>query len=133
MTGYIITILTSSAVVGAVVSLIQFFVTRKDKFADQFASINTKLDELAAAIEDDRAQRKRDKADDARRRILDASDEVLHCVPHSKEWWDQINDDVTEYNKYCASHPDYRNNKAVHTIDNLDKEYSKKLEINDFL
>lgn len=129
----LIAIITSSAVVGAVVSLIQFFVTRKDKFADQFASINTKLDKLAATIEDNREVRKRDKADDARRRILAASDEILHCVPHSKEWWDQVNDDVTGYNQYCASHPEYRNNKAVHAIENLDKEYSKKLEINDFL
>lgn len=129
----LIAIITSSAVVGAVVSLVQFFFTRKDKSDERLAGIETKLDKLAATIEDNRAQRKRDKADDARRRILAASDEVLHCVPHSKEWWDQINDDVTEYNKYCTAHPDYRNNKAVHAIDNLDKEYSKKLEINDFL
>lgn len=129
----LIAIITSSAVVGAVVSLIQFFFTRKDKSNERLAGIETKLDELAAAIEDDRAQRKMDKADDARRRILAASDEVLHCVPHSKEWWNQINDDVTEYNKYCTAHADYRNNQAVHAIDNLDKEYSKKLEINDFL
>lgn len=129
----LIAIITSSAVVGAIVSLVQFFVTRKDKAADKFAEINAKLDKLAATIEDNRELRKRDKADDARRRILAASDEVLHCVPHSKEWWDQVNDDVTQYNKYCSAHPDYRNNKAVHAIDNLDKEYSKKLEINDFL
>jgi len=129
----LIAIITSSAVIGAVVSLVQFFFTRKDKSDERLAGIETKLDKLAATIEDNRAQRKRDKADDARRRILAASDEILHCVPHSKEWWDQVNDDVTGYNQYCAAHPDYRNNKASHAIENLDKEYSKKLEVNDFL
>lgn len=128
-----IAIITSSAVVGAVVSLIQFFVNRRDKNADKFVTIDEKLDRITATIEDNREQRKRDRADDARRRILAASDEVLHCVPHSKEWWDQVNDDVTGYNQFCATHPEYRNNKAAHAIENLDKEYSKKLEINDFL
>lgn len=131
--GTLAAIFTSSAVIGGVVSLVQLVLTRKDKTAERFDSIDTKLDKLAETIADNRAQRNRDKADDARRRILAASDEILHCVPHSKEWWDQTMDDVTEYNNYCAEHPAYRNNKAVHAIDSLDKEYAKKLEINDFL
>lgn len=129
----LIAIFTSSAVVGAVVSLIQFCISRKDKTTERLDGFDLKLDKLTEMIEDDRKQRRQDRADDARLRILDASDEVLHCVPHSKEWWDRVNDDVTGYNQYCATHPEYRNNKAVHAIENLDKEYSKKLETNNFL
>lgn len=129
----LIAIFTSSAVVGAVVSLIQFCIARKDKTNERLDAFDSKLDKLTEMIEDDRKQRRRDRADDARLRILDASDEVLHCVPHSKEWWDRVNDDVTGYNQYCATHPEYQNNKAVHAIENLDKEYSKKLETNNFL
>ena len=129
----LIAIFTSSAVVGAVVSFLQFCISRKDKTTERLDGFDLKLDKLTEMIEDNREQRRRDRADDARRRILAASDEVLHCVPHSKEWWDQTLDDVTEYNKYCAQHPEYRNNRAVHAIDNLDKEYSRKLEANNFL
>lgn len=73
------------------------------------------------------------KAITARVRILRAADEIMHKMKHSKEWFDQLNDDVDFYETYCNKHPDFRNNKATHAIATINEVYAKALKENDFL
>lgn len=75
----------------------------------------------------------RGRAISARIRILTASDEVIHGVKHSQEWWDQVLDDSTFYEQYCRDHPDFKNKKAVHAIDHLNEVYGKVYTSNDFI
>lgn len=68
-----------------------------------------------------------------RLRILRFGDEVRHQQRHSKEHWDDMMQDITEYNSYCGGHPDFKNQKAQSTIKLLVKEYERCLAENDFL
>lgn len=52
---------------------------------------------------------------------------------HTKEHFDQILDDVTRYEKFCAEHPEYENNKAVMAIENIKRVYQKCSNDNTFL
>lgn len=107
-------------------SFIQFLISRKDTQR----SLLKKIVEDISALHEEMC---RDRAVNARIRILSASDEVLHGVEHSLEWWNQVNEDITGYDKYCETHPDFKNNKAVMAIDHLNKTYSERLEKNDFI
>ena len=61
----------------------------------------------------------KDKIRQVRQRVLRFNDEILMGKRHTKEHFDEILEDIDIYEKYCASHPDYKNNRAnlaIHTI-----------------
>ena len=66
-------------------------------------------------------------------RILRFGDETLHGVLHSKDHFDQILTDITEYERYCAAHPNFKNNMTVLTSARIQEIYAERLEKNDFL
>lgn len=124
-----------SAVVGggALLSFIQFLINRHDIKNGKYAGITTALSEIKKDVDALRAELDRDRATDARIRILSFSDEILHSVRHSKESFDQVNSDIDAYRKYCDRNPQFKNNKAVMAIANIERVYESCLERNDFL
>lgn len=147
----ILSILGSSAVFG----FIQFLITRKDNKNEKFDKLSKDIkevndsvsklstdmaekmdnlsEEMKAGDEKLRQERMKDVADTRRVRILRGSDEIKLKVRHSEEWFDQMNEDITEYENYCATHPGYKNKKAVHAIANVGQAYERALNTNDFL
>lgn len=73
------------------------------------------------------------EATNRRYRILRFDDEIRHSQKHTKEHFDQILDDITEYEKYCSNHPDYKNNKAILAIDNIKSTYRECCKNKTFL
>lgn len=129
---------------GAIFTFIQFLINRKDQRDEKLNSISDRLDDTATSVQklsdkmeqnntELREQMLKDKALVARVRILRASDEILHKMKHSKEWFDQLNEDISFYEKYCKEHPTFVNNKATHAIASINSVYAKALEDNDFL
>lgn len=103
------------------------------KFSDAIAAIEVSqrtnlksLNRLAKMIAEN-------EATTCRYRILRFNDEILHDQKHTKEHFDQILDDVTRYEKFCAEHPEYENNKAVMAIENIKRVYQKCSNDNTFL
>ena len=151
----IITLITAIIGSGAIFTFIQFLISRKDaknqkldKVMETVADVKRNVDEgfsntdsriellridMNTNDEALRASLEETKATTARVRILRASDEILHKMRHSKEWFDQINDDITFYEVYCQEHPEFINNKAKHAIENINRVYSELLQNNDFL
>ena len=70
---------------------------------------------------------------ECRTRILRFADELRRDVKHSEEFFNQILDDISDYERYCAEHPEYKNSKAVNAIAEIDKVYQKCMEKNSFL
>lgn len=98
------------------------------------------LDEVKAAQEDTRKQLEthmkadeRSKADCCRARILRFNNELLRGIPHTKEDYIEVLKDIDDYEKYCDTHPDYENSRAVHAIANIGRVYDERLKKNDFL
>lgn len=151
----ILTILLSIVGSSAVFGFIQFMITRKDNKNEKLdklskdvgevkssvkelsESVDKKLsdlsEEMKASDEKLRQESMKTVADTRRVRILRGSDEIKLKMRHSEEWFDQMNEDITEYEKYCEFHPGYKNNKAVHAIANINSVYAKALDENDFL
>ena len=74
-----------------------------------------------------------DRAIRARIRILRFNDEVLSEKRHSKESFDQTLEDIDNYEKYCAEHPEFKNNKTLMSIKNIKTIYQRQLATHDFL
>ena len=89
-----------------------------------------KLDKRINQMEKNDAER---EAKSARIRILRFGDECQQQLKHSQEHFDQIIEDIDQYETYCAEHPNFKNNKAVLTIANIKSAYRKRLAANDFL
>ena len=92
-----------------------------------------KVDALSKDLDTLRNENEERNATLCRTHILRFGDEILHGVPHSKEHYLQILIDVDTYEKYCNTHPDYKNNVAVETIKHIKKMYQKCLEEDSFL
>lgn len=72
-------------------------------------------------------------AEDARNHILRFGDEVKNKVRHSQEYFNQILDDITKYEKYCREHPDFKNERTAATEAIIKEVYQKCIRENDFL
>ena len=72
-------------------------------------------------------------ADEWRRKILTFNNQLLRDIPHTKEDFTEILGVIDEYEKYCAKHPGYKNNRAVHAIAHIGKVYDERQEKHDFL
>ena len=89
-----------------------------------------KLEEVSrnrAAKEDER------EAKNLRVRILSFEDDLLHGLNHSKEHYDQVLTDITDYNNYCQSHKNFKNEVAVTAIRHIEDVYRQRLADNSFL
>lgn len=92
-----------------------------------------KVDKLAKDVENNKNDDDEQWASLSRSHILRFGDELLHGISHSKEHFDQILLDISKYEHYCDSHPEYLNNIANATIKQIKKTYQKCLEENKFL
>ena len=117
----IIAIIGSNALWG----FLQFLLERKDKKSDcskkileAIQKINNKIDQRAAI--------------GCRIRILKFMDEIIEGWGHSKDSYNQIMIDITEYLQYCDDHPQFLNHQTDATIERLRKDYEQRLATNDF-
>lgn len=92
-----------------------------------------KVDLLNSDVQSLRGEFEEHEATVCRTRILHFGDEILHGVQHSKEHFDQILIDITGYENYCNTHPDFRNSIAVETIKRVKSVYEVCMKNNSFL
>ena len=95
--------------------------------------VMNKVDALAKEVDDLKKDEELERVRFARQRILRFNDEILFDQRHSKEHFDEILDDITLYEHYCADHEDYENNKAILAINTIREVYKQCLKTHDFL
>ena len=72
-------------------------------------------------------------ADAHRARILQFNNELLRDIPHTREDFIEILEEIDFYEKFCKEHPDYQNNRCTHAIANIGRVYDDRLVKHDFL
>lgn len=100
---------------------------------EKLEAVQTDVKNLKEKHDDLRNRMDKGDADECRTRILRFADELRRGVEHSEEFFNQILDDISDYERYCAEHPEYKNSKAVNAIAEIDKVYQKCMEKNSFL
>lgn len=97
-------------------------------------TLNKKVEDLEQTFDNHICETKTESIRDIRRRILRFDDEIIQGKYHSREHFNEIVNDIDEYEKYCIEHPEYPNNKAVIAITNIKNQYlidlDKQKEIN---
>lgn len=122
------------AVIGsnALWGFIQFLLQRKDNKEDcskKILDMIQKLDEKIDKLDGELSER---GAIACRVRILKFMDEILEGWNHSKDSYNQVMQDITNYERFCAEHPMFKNNQTVATIEYIKNDYQDHLEKNDF-
>lgn len=92
-----------------------------------------KVDQLQQSLDTHIVEDAERNAKARRLRVLRFNDELIQGIRHTKEHFDEILDDITEYERYCHSNPLYKNNKAVLAIENVLRVYTKCERDNSFL
>lgn len=92
-----------------------------------------KVDKMAKDLEKHIQDEEEKEAKTARQRFLRFNDELLEGKKHTKEHFDEILEDIDDYEDYCANHPLYENSKAELAIANIKRIYNECLEEKKFL
>lgn len=99
----------------------------------EMSNVKQEVKSIKKDVSDIREEAKEREATNRRARILEFGDEILHEVDYSKEHWDSVLMDISEYEHYCDDHPHYMNNVAKATIKHIKHMYDKHLEEDSFL
>jgi hypothetical protein len=75
----------------------------------------------------------RNNAITRRVRIVRFGDEISHGMEHTEESFKQVLGDIDEYERYCMSHPLFKNNQTVTTTQLIKESYKNRLTKNDFI
>ena len=72
-------------------------------------------------------------ADAHRARIMQFNNELLRDIPHTREDFIEILEEIDFYERFCEEHKDYKNNRCTHAIANIGRVYDDRLRKHDFL
>ena len=107
--------------------------TMNEDLFKKIAIINDNVDDIKKANESLESKFDKRNADACRTIILRFVDELRRGVGHSEEFYNQILEDITDYENYCATHEGYKNGKAENAIRHIKEEYNRCFENDDFL
>ena len=80
------------------------------------SAIDQKLDQLNEKVDQNSATL-------ARTHILRFDDELINKVRHSKEYFEQTLMDIDTYERFCKTHPDFKNSYAESAIGHIKKVF----------
>ncbi len=87
----------------------------------------TKLDVLEDRLDGHIETDDKRNADLHRAQILQFNTELLRGAKHTEEDFNEIFYNINCYERYCREHPDYQNNRAVHAIKNIGRDYDERM------
>lgn len=107
------------------------------ELAKSIQTLSNKVDETNKTLDTMQLRSKRNYATTCRYRIIRFNDELLqkgeHEILHTKEHFDQILEDIDEYEDYCNLDRDYKNSKAAMAIEHIRQVYQKCADEGTFL
>ena len=118
---------------GGLFAFIQFLINRYDSKHDKFQGIKDAIRVLSDKVDAFGVKSDERYAVSMRVRILRFRDEMLSGQNHTHDSFQQVLSDIDEYENYCETHPDFRNNQTMATIEHIKSNYRERLEKHDFL
>ena len=104
---------------------IYHFFTAHKKILEKVDAIDCRINKLETDHDSDEARHEKEMAEMARIRIIEFGDGISHGHLYSEERFNMIIDDIDSYEQYCASHPNFKNNKAGTNIAIVKNTYKK--------
>ena len=105
---------------------------RESEVMKELKAINSRFDSTDKKIDDLEDKMLMNEAKSKRVRILRFADEVFMDINHSKDSFDQVLSDITDYEDYCKNNPGFKNRQTAETCDYILDVYHKRMEKKDF-
>ena len=102
----------------ALVGIIPTIINNRKKTDQNIKELQDTLDKHIKEDEDERARNQR-------YRILRFFDEICEGRKHSENHFEDILDDISDYEEYCAKHVDFRNSRAKIAMEEIQSTYKK--------
>lgn len=125
---------------GGLIGLVEFLIRRHDEKSDKNSevlkaidAVEKKVDAIDKKVEDIEYKVDRNEAVTCRARILRFNKELIRKEKHTHEEFGQCLEDCDKYERFCSENPDFKNNKAILSIENIKRCYAKCEEDGDFL
>lgn len=99
---------------------------------NEMASLKKEIQGVKEDIEGVKAADAERDAKAARSRILRFGDELIEKERHTKEHFDDVLEDIDEYEAYCREHKDFKNNRTHATTQYILEVYHKCLKEHSF-
>ena len=100
---------------------------------NEISTLKSRVDTLDERVQQSEAMQSERDAKTARTNILRFGDEIRIGTRHSKESFDEILSDITEYESYCTTHQDFKNNRTKSTEKIIIEVYEHCLRTDSFL
>lgn len=84
-----------------------------------------RIDDLETKVDAAEKKREFDNMKSCRIRILRFYDEICAGVHHSEGHFDDIIDDINEYETFCSRHEDFKNNKGKSAMAGIKRTYDE--------
>ena len=120
------------ATLGVILSIINMAVARHDKKHDAKDTVLKSIDEINQKIDKLSDIGDKRNATSMRVRILRFRDELLEGQEHTHDSFQQVLSDIDEYESYCESHPEFKNNQTAATVEHIKRIYAERLAKHDF-
>lgn len=118
MEAFVKIVTACAPVLVALVGIIPTVISNRKKTQESIEKVQTTLDNHIAEDEDERARNQR-------YRILRFYDELCENRMHSESHFEDILDDIGDYEQYCANHPRFRNNRGEAAMEHIKTTYRK--------
>lgn len=121
----------------ALIAIIPTVITNRKKTQKSITDANTaterRIDKIQSTLDNHIREDEDDNARNRRTRILRFYDEMCEGRLHSENHFEDILDDIDEYEKYCDAHPNYKNNRGHIAMAYIKSSYDKLKAKNGFL
>ena len=120
------------ALISGAVTLIGTIITVVTNAVKSRRENNNRLNIIEAKIDSHIEADEKESATMCRSRILRFANDVRRGLDFSKDYWDTIMIDITNYSIYTSEHPDFKNQVCVHAIKMLEDQYDELMIKNGF-
>ena len=134
----LVSILTACApILVALVGIIPTVVANRKKTEESLKTsqkeTETKIQTLQTTLDNHIREDEDSRARNARYRILRFYDELCEGRRHSESYFEDILEDIDDYERYCDSHSDFRNNRGQTAMHSIKETYEKRKTSGGFL
>lgn len=109
----------------ALVGIIPTIITNRKKTDEALKTTQGSIDKLQNTLNAHIKEDENERARNQRYRILRFYDEVCAGQKHSENHYEDILDDISEYEQYCARHPDFKNSRGGIAMQEIEETYKK--------
>ena len=121
----------------ALIGIIPTVISNRKKTEESIQRSTQETGEQVERLQETLDAHIREDADDSARnrryRILRFFDEMCEGRKHSESHFEDILDDIDEYEAYCEAHPDYHNNRGHVAMQQIKATYAKVKSSGGFL